>query len=346
MRRFEFSEGTSNKFWEIELDGDSFTVRYGRLGTDGQTQTKTFDSPAKAQFEHDKLVAEKVKKGYVEGGGGAAAAAAPKPAAAAAPKPAPSNGAMAALWQRAEAVLKSKYPARHKALRKGASNSQLAALEQLIGAELPEDFKSSLRLHNGQEENGEGVLRDWELLSTDRIADEWKIWKELYDGGDFADAEGSPGPGVKPHWWHPLWLPLTSNGGGDHQCLDLDPASEGKRGQVIQMWHDDAPREVQGASFEAWFEGFVNDLEAGKAYEEAEAEDDGAAGDARRFEFSDGTSNKFWEISLAGDSFTVRYGRLGTDGQTQTKTFDSPDKAQKEHDKLVAEKLKKGYDEV
>ena len=49
MRRFEFSEGSSNKFWEIDLSGASFRVRWGRIGTEGQTQTKDFTSPAKAK---------------------------------------------------------------------------------------------------------------------------------------------------------------------------------------------------------------------------------------------------------------------------------------------------------
>jgi uncharacterized protein (TIGR02996 family) len=71
MPRYEFSEGTSNKFWEIELDGSSFTTRYGKIGTDGQETTKDFGGPGEAKKAYDKLVAEKVKKGYeiVEGDG-------------------------------------------------------------------------------------------------------------------------------------------------------------------------------------------------------------------------------------------------------------------------------------
>lgn len=93
MRRFELSEGTSNKFWQIELAGSQFTVTWGRIGTAGQTQTKSFDTDDKARAEHDKLVAEKVKKGYgeVASAGGAAAPApakAPTPKAPPAPKPA------------------------------------------------------------------------------------------------------------------------------------------------------------------------------------------------------------------------------------------------------------------
>src|ERR671932_402591 len=66
MRSFEYRDGKSNKFWSIALKGNSFTVTFGRIGTKGQTQTKTFPDESKAQKEHDKLVAEKLAKGYVE----------------------------------------------------------------------------------------------------------------------------------------------------------------------------------------------------------------------------------------------------------------------------------------
>ena len=66
MRSFTFTEGTSNKFWNIDLQGTKFTVTFGKVGTNGQTQVKTFPDEAAARKEHDKLVAEKVKKGYVE----------------------------------------------------------------------------------------------------------------------------------------------------------------------------------------------------------------------------------------------------------------------------------------
>ena len=64
VARYELQDGKSAKFWEIELDGNSFSVRYGRLGTDGQTSTKTYPDAERAQKEHDKLVASKVRKGY------------------------------------------------------------------------------------------------------------------------------------------------------------------------------------------------------------------------------------------------------------------------------------------
>lgn len=66
MRRFELKEGSSSKFWQIELSGPSFTVCFGRIGTAGQTQRKDWPSAAKAQAECEKLIEQKTGKGYVE----------------------------------------------------------------------------------------------------------------------------------------------------------------------------------------------------------------------------------------------------------------------------------------
>jgi predicted DNA-binding WGR domain protein len=66
MPTFEFHGDKSAKFWSIDLRGKSFTVRFGKISTTGQTQTKEFADEAKAKKEYDKLVAEKAKKGYVE----------------------------------------------------------------------------------------------------------------------------------------------------------------------------------------------------------------------------------------------------------------------------------------
>lgn len=88
MRRFEFVEGTSAKFWMAEVQGSTFIVVYGRLGTDGQRKEKEFDDEAGARREYERKVAEKLREGYHEvsseapqeapKGAKGAAAAAPK----------------------------------------------------------------------------------------------------------------------------------------------------------------------------------------------------------------------------------------------------------------------------
>jgi uncharacterized protein (TIGR02996 family) len=166
MRTFTFSDAKSHKFWNIELSGKSFTVTYGRMGTAGQTQTKKFTTEAKAKTEHDKLVAEKLKKGYTETTPAATPAAAP------------------------------------------------AAAPAAVAAAAP--------------------------------------------------VAATPAPAAPPSG-------------------------------------------------------------------------------LRKFTFSDAASHKFWNIELTGKSFTVNYGRVGSAGQTQTKKFTTEAKAKTEADKLIAEKVKKGY---
>ena len=65
-RTFIYTDEKSNKFWTIEVNGNSYTVNYGKVGTAGQTQTKDFADDAACQKAVDKLIAEKTKKGYVE----------------------------------------------------------------------------------------------------------------------------------------------------------------------------------------------------------------------------------------------------------------------------------------
>ena len=67
-RYFEFSDAKSSKFWEIDVSGKKITVRYGKIGTDGQSTVKELTTPAEAKAQADKLILEKTKKGYVEGG--------------------------------------------------------------------------------------------------------------------------------------------------------------------------------------------------------------------------------------------------------------------------------------
>ena len=65
-RRLEFVEGSSFKFYEVEVTDQSVTTTFGRIGTDGQTQTKHFGDRLAAQNHADKLVRQKLAKGYVQ----------------------------------------------------------------------------------------------------------------------------------------------------------------------------------------------------------------------------------------------------------------------------------------
>ena len=62
-----------------------------------------------------------------------------------------------------------------------------------------------------------------------------------------------------------------------------------------------------------------------------------------RYEYKDEKSHKFWEITVEGDHYVVRYGRVGTDGRLVTKRFSDQATAQAAAAKIAKQKVKKGY---
>jgi DNA ligase-1 len=65
-RYFEFVEGTSSKFWEVSQAGNTMTTRWGRIGSAGQSKTKTFIDQQAAADAMAILVEEKTDEGYLE----------------------------------------------------------------------------------------------------------------------------------------------------------------------------------------------------------------------------------------------------------------------------------------
>ena len=66
VRKFEYSDGKSHKFWNVLQKGSSVTTTYGRIGTDGQSKTKDLADTAAAKKELEKLIKQKTSKGYEE----------------------------------------------------------------------------------------------------------------------------------------------------------------------------------------------------------------------------------------------------------------------------------------
>lgn len=65
-RFFEYHDEKSDKYWEINVCDLEVSVRYGKVGTAGQTQVKSFPDAAAVEKHVSKLIDEKTSKGYVE----------------------------------------------------------------------------------------------------------------------------------------------------------------------------------------------------------------------------------------------------------------------------------------
>ena len=62
------------------------------------------------------------------------------------------------------------------------------------------------------------------------------------------------------------------------------------------------------------------------------------------YRYKDEQSDKFWRIEYLDKSLVVNYGKTGSIGKYQVKEFGSQNECEKEAKKLIASKLKKGYE--
>ena len=146
-----------------------------------------------------------------------------------------------------------------------ASDSEIEELTTVLGVDLPKDFISALKLHNGQKGEAAWLFDSQEFLSTHRIIEEFNTWKNLLNT-ELQGKVSRPDDGVKSDWWNINWIPFTSDGCGDHYCLDLSPSQRGMKGQVITLWYESAEREIVASSFTQWFEEYNSQLNSGELF--------------------------------------------------------------------------------
>jgi predicted DNA-binding WGR domain protein len=66
-REFSHQDDKSNKFWTIELVGNACVTSHGRIGAKARETRNEYADETVARREFEKLIASKLKKGYVEG---------------------------------------------------------------------------------------------------------------------------------------------------------------------------------------------------------------------------------------------------------------------------------------
>lgn len=153
-------------------------------------------------------------------------------------------------------------------LRQGAQESEVAATEQRLGRRLPEDFRASLLLHDGQHGDGDGDgVFPWmpgcgPLASLARIEQAYRNERKWDD----EDA-----PGVCAHdarlmgfVRHPGRVPIAGNRwwDGDNSYLDFAPGPAGRPGQLV-CFVSESDLAVLGESFSDALEAYTSALERG-----------------------------------------------------------------------------------
>ncbi len=175
---------------------------------------------------------------------------------------------MQEIWDRIKEGLSIHAPGIIPHLQAGASEEEIRSTEKKLGIKFPEDVRASYRIHNGMS-GDRGFICScseycWsEFYSLENIFRAWDIWRDLLEAGEFDNFQSEPNGPIKTDWWNIKWIPLLGNSGGDHCCIDLDPPSEGKLGQIITMWHETGAEELLAPSFKDFLTNFAEELNAG-----------------------------------------------------------------------------------
>ena len=175
------------------------------------------------------------------------------------------NNNIQSLWQKIQQSLLAIVPSIGESFQKPAEESQIKALEDAVAQPLPESFKEYLRTFNGQaQSDSPHYFMGYNLLlPTDEIIETYQMLVEDFEGESIAD-ELNPNK-IQPVLWDKGWIPFTDFEATTRICIDLNPAANGVKGQVIMLYPGidyQSDEVVLANSFEEFTQKIWNILDA------------------------------------------------------------------------------------
>lgn len=147
-----------------------------------------------------------------------------------------------------------------------ATDEQVRQLTAATSLTLPADAESFYRIHNGQQLDVAGILFGIELLSIQRIIENWRNWEAVASDDlneDLAGSMSSNPPGyIRPLYVNLRWLPLTHDQCGNHIGMDFDPGPKGAQGQVIAFGRDEDQKKLMASSFADFIDMYIEELQS------------------------------------------------------------------------------------
>jgi cell wall assembly regulator SMI1 len=175
---------------------------------------------------------------------------------------------MEATWQRLEKWIALHLPDLQTSLVVPASDAEIKAAEEELNLTLPDDFKASLKVHDGQSESAEtGLWFGFVPLPLDKILLEWRQWQEIADeiGDEMQNSErntSAPAGCIKCQYVNAKWIPLCHDYGGNFIGIDLDPGPKGVVGQIINFGADEDDKFIIAQSYGAFLQNIADQLDA------------------------------------------------------------------------------------
>ncbi|MEW5741021.1 MAG: SMI1/KNR4 family protein [Myxococcota bacterium] len=142
-------------------------------------------------------------------------------------------------WSRLEQWFSKHQPALTLKLRPPASEQQIAAAELALGVDFPTDFRASLLVHDGQENEPDVCLFPYaqRLGSLESLVQCWKDDRSQYDEAEMRERLDwlSDDERVRQVHFHPKHVPIAGSPFWDYGRLLLDfiPGPRGSSGQII-----------------------------------------------------------------------------------------------------------------
>ena len=155
------------------------------------------------------------------------------------------------VWKRIEQILDERAVRsesageRRRALRPPVRTEDVAGAEKDLGLPLTDELKASLAVHDGQDPGALEVFTTWGLHPLAKALETWRFFCEMAGDGTLDDAA-----------WRREWLPIATNGGGDHLLHDL------RSGAVLRYRRASSSRPVVATSLRAWLEDVAETLPA------------------------------------------------------------------------------------
>lgn len=137
------------------------------------------------------------------------------------------------MWAEIIARIAARSPDILPTLNPPAAPEEIAALEQRVGAPLPEAFKQYLAVANGQNDLGaeHALHEDNRFLPIDEIIETMDMMENLF--GDEEPITHITENRIQPLLWDRLWIPFAAFDGSPRLILDLHPGRNGAHGQIL-----------------------------------------------------------------------------------------------------------------
>lgn len=157
-------------------------------------------------------------------------------------------------------------------LNPGASQAEIARVEQALGLRFTDDFRAWLLIHDGEDwQQGIRWLENgMRWLPVAQILEQWQIQQTYYarwgeeDADDYQDEDR-----IRNVVYHPKRIPIAESDADAWLWLDFTPGPAGIAGQVITSITE-CDFIVLGSSFRAFLARYAELLETGVYYYDAE----------------------------------------------------------------------------